>query len=80
MVMTSAIRMRKGKRLCATCRATKPGGIKRAKRGGYVPSGKPTPTELERARVAAELELFDAMAARHRAELGLPPMRHAVTP
>ena len=56
MVMTSAIRMRKGKRLCATCRATKPGGIKRAKRGGYVPSGKPTPTELERARVAAELE------------------------
>lgn len=80
VVMTSLTQMRGGRRLCPACRATMPGGIKRTPRNRFVPSDKPTPTDLENARVAAELERFDSMAAQHRAKLGLPPMRHAVTP
>lgn len=74
VVMTSETSMRGGKRLCAACRGTQP--RIRAKRGGYVSTGRPTPTEREQARVAAELERFDSMAARVRAELGLQPMHH----
>lgn len=74
VVMTSLTQMRGGRRLCAACRAGAPGGVKRTPRSRFVPSGKPTPTELEEARVAAELERFDSMAAQYRAELGLPPM------